>query len=95
VLLFCAGFLELSFNSMAQALVQLHAPAKIRGLVIGLYNMAALGLRAVSGITVGIVGGFIGIHLSLSLSAVVLFALLTALFVFVAPPAQEKPQAGE
>jgi MFS family permease len=39
-LLFMAGFLELSFNSMAQALVQIHAPAAIRRPVIGLYSMA-------------------------------------------------------
>ena len=48
-LLFAAGFLELSFNSMAQSLVQLNAPLDMRGRVIGLYNMASLGLRAFSG----------------------------------------------
>ena len=72
VILFAAGFLELSFYSMAQSLVQLHAPAPIRGRVIGLYSVAALGLRTFSGITIGIAGGFIGIHWSLSLSAIVL-----------------------
>ena len=75
-LLFVAGFLELSFNSMAQALIQIHAPQAIRGRVIGLYSMAGLGLRAFSGITVGILGGFIGIHWSLSLSALTLVQLL-------------------
>jgi MFS family permease len=84
-LLFMAGFLELSFNSMAQALVQIHAPAAIRGRVIGLYSMAGLGLRAGSGITVGILGDFIGIHWSLSLSALTLLALLASLFVFILP----------
>ena len=34
---------------MAQALVQLNAPEAIRGRVIGLFNMAALGMRAFSG----------------------------------------------
>ena len=53
-LLFAAGFFELSFSTMAQALVQLNAPADIRGRVIGLFNMAGLGLRAFSGITVGL-----------------------------------------
>jgi MFS family permease len=95
LLLFCAGFLELSFYSMAQALIQLHAPAPIRGRVIGLYSMAALGLRAFSGITVGIAGGVIGIHWSLSLSALLLFALLGLLFAFLAPQGNAKPQAGE
>ena len=79
VLLFCAGFFELSFNTMAQALVQLNAPADIRGRVVGLFNMAGLGMRAFSGITVGLFGAAIGIHWSLGLSAAVLMALLLVL----------------
>ncbi len=35
VLLFAAGFVELSYNAMTQALVQLNAPAAIRGRVLG------------------------------------------------------------
>jgi hypothetical protein len=88
VLLFAAGFSELSFNSMAQALVQLQAPAQIRGRVIGVYNMAGMGLRAFSGVTVGIVGGLIGIHWSLSLSALSLLVIIAALFGFLLPPAR-------
>ena len=79
VLLFTAGFLQLSFNAMAQTLVQLHAPAAIRGRVIGLFNTASLGLRAFSGVTVGIMGGLIGIHWSLALSAMVLLAVIIGL----------------
>ena len=67
--LFVAGFLELSFNAMAQSLVQLNAPIDMRGRVIGLFNMASLGLRAFSGISVGLLGSVIGIHWSLALSA--------------------------
>jgi MFS family permease len=67
--LFTAGFLELSFNAMAQSLVQLNAPLDMRGRVIGLFNMASLGLRAFSGISVGLLGSLIGIHWSLALSA--------------------------
>jgi MFS family permease len=81
-LLFAAGFLELSFNSMAQALVQLNAPATIRGRVIGVYTMAANGMRMFSGITVGLVGGLIGIHSSMSLSALLLALALTVLLYF-------------
>lgn len=80
VLLFLAGFFELSFNTMAQALVQLNAPHDIRGRVVGLYNMAGLGMRAFSGITVGVFGAAIGIHWSLGLSAAVLLALLGLLY---------------
>lgn len=47
---------------MARTLVQLRAPAHIRGRVIGLYQMGALGMRAFSGVTIGVVGGLIGIH---------------------------------
>lgn len=83
-LLFAVGFLELSFNAMAQTLVQLHAPAPIRGRVIGLYILSALGMRAFSGVTVGIVGGLIGIHWSLALSAIALLAIMAALLAFSA-----------
>ena len=75
-LLFAVGFLELSFNAMAQTLVQLHAPPAIRGRVIGLYAMSALGMRTFSGVTVGMGGSLIGIHWSLGLSAALLFACL-------------------
>jgi MFS family permease len=80
VLLFAAGFFELSFNTMAQALVQLNAPAEIRGRVVGLFNMAGLGMRAFSGITVGLLGAAIGIHWSLGLSAAILLVFLLALY---------------
>jgi MFS family permease len=89
-LLFAAGFLELSFNSMAQALVQLSAPAAIRGRVIGVFSMAASGMRMFSGITVGIVGGLIGIHYSLPLSAAVLLIGIAVLLAF-APKAEPVP----
>ena len=79
-LLFTAGFTELSFNSMAQALVQLHAPSAIRGRVIGVFSMSSLGLRAFSGISVGLVGARIGIHNSLALSAGALLAFCVVLY---------------
>jgi MFS family permease len=82
VLLFVAGFLELSFNSMAQTLVQLHAPSNIRGRVLGLFSMAALGSRAFSGVTVGLVGSIVGIHVALAASALSLLTLSLALFAF-------------
>ena len=80
VLLFAAGFLELSFNAMAQTLVQVRAPAQIRGRVIGLYAMSGLGMRTFSGITVGLGGSLIGIHWSLALSAALLLLLTMLLF---------------
>jgi MFS family permease len=70
VLLFLAGFFEMSFSSMAQTLVQLNAPEASRGRVLGLYNMASSGLRTFSGITVGILGAATNIHTSLAVAAV-------------------------
>src|SRR5262245_49486659 len=80
VTLFVAGFVELSFFAMAQTLVQLHAPEAMRGRVIGVLIISAMGLRAFSGITVGVGGSLIGIHWSLAISAATLLALLTVGF---------------
>ncbi len=82
VLMFVAGFLNLTFNSMAQTLVQIHAPPNLRGRMIGLYNMSNNGLRAFSGVTVGILGAAIGIHWSLALSALVLMMIAMVLLAF-------------
>ncbi|MEJ0072183.1 MAG: MFS transporter [Pseudomonadota bacterium] len=81
-LLFVAGFVSLSFNAMAQTLVQLHAPVAHRGRVIGLYNMSGLGLRAFSGVTIGLVGTMVGVHASLALSALALFTITLGLLAF-------------
>jgi len=78
-LLFVAGFFELAFNSMAQALVQLNAPPAMRGRVIGLFNMAALGMRAFSGVTVGLAGSLVGVHVSLLASAALLVLVVLGL----------------
>jgi MFS family permease len=79
-LLFVAGFVELAFNSMAQALVQINAPSEIRGRVIGVFSMSSMGLRTFSGLSVGLLGASIGIHNSLAWSAVALFILYAVLF---------------
>jgi MFS family permease len=84
-LLFFAGIMNLSFYSTAQAIVQILAPNQLRGRLIGLFSMAAFGLRAFSGVTVGVVGGLIGIHWSLALSAMALLAVTVTLLAFAAP----------
>ncbi len=78
VLLFVAGFCELSFSSMAQTLTQLNAPDHLRGRVVGLFNMSSLGLRSFAGITVGLLGGSIGVHQSLAGSAMALVSVVLA-----------------
>jgi MFS family permease len=81
-LMFVAGFLNLAYSAMAQTLVQLHAPPALRGRLIGLYNMSSNGLRAFSGVTVGVLGSLIGIHWSLALSALALLAVTASLLAF-------------
>lgn len=80
VLLFLAGFFNLAYVSMAQTLVQLEAPPNLRGRLIGLFHMSSNGLRALSGVTVGMLGGIIGVHWSLGLSAMALLSVTIALF---------------
>jgi MFS family permease len=84
-LLFIAGMLNLTFSSMGQTIVQLLAPAHLRGRLIGLFAMSSMGLKAFSGLTVGVMGGLIGIHWSLAGSALALLAVTVALFAFAMP----------
>jgi hypothetical protein len=76
-LLVLAGVFNIAYTSMAQAVVQILAPPNLRGRVVGLFNTSMMGLRAGSGLTVGVLGAAIGVELSLTLSAiaVVLVAL--------------------
>jgi len=92
-LLMAAGFLNLAFGAMTQTLVQLHAPNRLRGRVLGLYNMCFHGMRAFSGVFVGMGGSLVGVHWSLALSAaamlVIAFGLLAhELRLRVAEPAE-------
>jgi len=80
-LLVLAGVFNLAFTSMAQTLVQVLAPLPIRGRVIGLFNTAILGLRAGSGVTVGVLGALINVHASLELSAAAVVAVTLILLV--------------
>jgi hypothetical protein len=66
---------------MAQALVQLLAPPRLRGRVVGLFNTSMLGLRAGSGVTVGVLGAVIGVELSLALSAAAVVVVALGLLV--------------
>jgi MFS family permease len=81
VVLFAAGFCELSFSSLAQTVVQLEAPDAIRGRVLGLYSMAALGLRTFSGVIVGLLGSAVGVHISLGTGAILLMLICFGLLV--------------
>jgi MFS family permease len=65
ICLFAAGYCELSFSSINQTIVQMKAPDRIRGKVLGLFGMSSSGLRLFSGIFVGLIGSRTGIHVSL------------------------------
>lgn len=79
--LFLAGFFEIAFATTALAVVQLEAPAAVRGRVLGLYTMASLGCRTFSGIWVGTMGSLLGSHLSLAFAALLLSGVIILLFV--------------
>ncbi len=75
-LLLAAGFFELAFSAMAQTIVQMRSPDEQRGRMIGLFITASLGLRAFSGVTVGLGGTLVGIHYSLAFSALALLVCI-------------------
>jgi MFS family permease len=85
LLLFAAGVLHLTFSSMGQTIVQTLSPPRLRGRLIGLFAMASMGLKAFSGLTVGVLGGLIGVHWSLAASAMALLAVTVVLFAFATP----------
>jgi hypothetical protein len=66
---------QLAFNSMAQTVVQLQAPPHLRGRLVGAYLMTSLGLKAGSGLSIGVVGAMLGLHQALFIAG-----LLTVLF---------------
>jgi MFS family permease len=71
-LLFVGGIANLASMSIGQTVVQLRAKPAERGRIVGVYGVAANGLRAGSGFTVGLLGAAIGVHWSLGLSAAAL-----------------------
>ncbi|MFN8522226.1 MAG: MFS transporter [Chloroflexota bacterium] len=84
LMLLIGGMANLASQSIAQALVQILAPAEKRGRVIGVYQMSSGGLRAGSGFTVGVLGGYIGIHSSLGISSLALAVVSLLLMWYVA-----------
>jgi hypothetical protein len=89
-LLLGAGMANLAAQSTAQTLVQLLAPSETRGRIVGVYNMASSGLRAGSGLSIGLLGGLIGIHWSLGLSTASLVVIVIGLLLYTARAASAK-----
>ena len=90
-LLVLAGVFNLAFTSIAQTLVQMLAPPRVRGSVVGLFNTAILGLRAGSGITVGVLGAIIGVHWSLALSAAAVVVTAAGMLAMSQMGGSERP----
>jgi MFS family permease len=77
------GVANLISTSTEQTIVQLAAPTAIRGRVIGLYGVSSMGLRAGSGVTIGILGALIGVQWAVGVSALLLGLLALAVLVYV------------
>ncbi|MGO4690515.1 MFS transporter [Glaciibacter sp. 2TAF33] len=82
LMLFIGGIASLVSTSTEQTIVQLDAPAAIRGRVLGLYGMSSMGLRAGSGLTIGVLGTLIGVQWAVGLSALLLAVLAVAMLVY-------------
>ncbi|HET9492295.1 MAG TPA: MFS transporter, partial [Methylomirabilota bacterium] len=90
-LLTLAGVFNIAFSAMAQTLVQMLAPPGARGRIVGLFNTAVLGLRAGSGVTVGMLGAVIGIHLSLAIGTAAVLASAAGLLAREARSVRTNP----
>lgn len=60
--------------------------------MVGLFNTSMLGLRAGSGLTVGVLGAFIGVQSSLTLSSAAV--VVVALGLLVVDARSGRPQGG-
>ena len=84
LLLVIGGICNLAAMSITQTIAQLLAPRAKRGQVVGVYGVSANGLRMGSGITVGFLGGVVGLRTSLGLSALALCACTAVVAVYLA-----------
>ena len=83
LLLVIGGICNLAAMSITQTVAQLLAPRAKRGQVVGVYGVSANGLRMGSGVTVGFLGGLVGLRTSLGLSSLALCACTVAVAVYL------------
>jgi MFS family permease len=84
LLLVIGGICNLAAMSITQTIAQLLAPRTQRGQVVGVYGVFANGLRMGSGVTVGFLGGLVGLRMSLGLSSLALVACTIAVAAYLA-----------
>ena len=94
LLLVVGGVANLAALSITQTVVQLLAPREKRGQVVGVYGMAANGLRIGSGFTVGFLGTALGLRLSLGLSSIALCVCTAGVALYLALQAR-RPAGAE
>jgi MFS family permease len=95
LLLVIGGVANLAALSITQTVVQLRAPREKRGQVIGVYGMAANGLRIGSGFTVGLLGVVLGLRASLGISAIALCACTALVALYLAIVARRPAGAAD
>lgn len=83
VSLFLVGVVYIIFASMGQSIVQAWAPPAVRGRVIGVYTFAANGLRAASGLIVGMMSSLLGAPLALVWSSGAIGLLVLAASILI------------
>ncbi len=81
--------------SITQTVVQLRAPQEKKGQVIGVYGVAANGMRIGSGFTVGFLGAAVGLRTALGLSSAALVVCVLILAVYLAVVARRDRDQAE
>jgi MFS family permease len=93
-LLVVGGIANLAAMSITQTVVQLRAPSAKKGQVIGVYGVAANGMRIGSGFTVGLLGAALGLRPALGWSAAALCGCVAVLAAYLAVAARRDPGPG-
>jgi hypothetical protein len=76
---------RLAFGAIAQTLVQLESPRELRGPLIGAFFMTQLGMQAVCGLTLGVFGAALGLHMALALAGLAATGLSLLAMIWLRP----------
>lgn len=87
--LFFAGISQITAESAGMSIVQLKAPEDQRGRVIGSYSMFGPGMRSFSGVTVGVLGSFMGIPTTVLVGGISLVAATVLTIAIIRPEVRQ------
>lgn len=77
IILCFIGATSIIFTSMTQSIIQASAPDHLRGRIIGVYNLAAHGMRVISGFLIGSLASLVGAPVAvLAIGSMIGMALL-------------------